>query len=163
MAEDTRLVNIYLKIHNKQPLFIDDLRYLAKYDPECFEKTCQNVVYNIPETRPIMEPVVETRKVAKKESISMPEQIGSDKKRTLVEESASVSRESVEERPDIETILDNLKRLERDELPVSDMDVEKVKNLLGNLFMEQIFPHNDRDTFMELYPGKKSSFFDRKA
>ena len=163
MAEDTRLVNIYLKIHNKQPLFIDDLRYLAKYDPECFEKTCQNVVYNIPETRPIMEPVVETRDASKKESISMPEQIDSDKKRTLVEESASVSRESVEERPDIETILDNLKRLERDELPVSDMDVEKVKNLLGNLFMEQIFPHNDRDTFMELYPGKKSSFFDRKA
>ena len=50
MGEDTRLVNIYLKIHNKQPLFLDDLRYLAKYDPECFEKTCRNVVYNIPET-----------------------------------------------------------------------------------------------------------------
>ena len=56
MGEDTRLVNIYLKIHNKQQLFLDDLRYLAKYDPECFEKTCKNVVYNFPEAKPVMEP-----------------------------------------------------------------------------------------------------------
>ena len=47
MEKDTHLVNIYLKIHNKRSLTIDDLRYLAKYDPECFEKTCKNVVYNI--------------------------------------------------------------------------------------------------------------------
>ena len=57
MGKDTRLVNIYLKIHHKQPLTMDDLAYLAEYAPECFEKTCKNVVYNIPETKPIMEPV----------------------------------------------------------------------------------------------------------
>lgn len=56
MRKDTHLVNIYLKIHNKKTLTMDDLRYLAKYAPDCFEKTCQNVVYNIPETKPIMEP-----------------------------------------------------------------------------------------------------------
>ena len=28
-------MNIYLKIHNKQSLTVDDLRYLAKYSPEC--------------------------------------------------------------------------------------------------------------------------------
>ena len=50
MGKDTRLVNIYLKIHHKQPLTMDDLAYLAEYAPECFEKTCKNVVYNIPET-----------------------------------------------------------------------------------------------------------------
>ena len=48
MGKDTRLVNIYLKIHHKQPLTMDDLAYLAEYAPECFEKTCKNVVYNIP-------------------------------------------------------------------------------------------------------------------
>ena len=37
MGKDTHLVNIYLKIHNKQTLTMDDLRYLAQYSPECFE------------------------------------------------------------------------------------------------------------------------------
>ncbi len=56
MEKDTRLINIYLKIHHKRTLTIDDLNYLAEYDPECFKKTCKNVVYNIPETKPIMIP-----------------------------------------------------------------------------------------------------------
>ncbi len=56
MAKDTRLINIYLKIHNKRTLTMDDLGYLAKYDPECFEKTCKNIVYKIPEIKSIMEP-----------------------------------------------------------------------------------------------------------
>ena len=37
---------------------MDDLRYLAEYAPECFEKTCKNVVYNVPESKAIMEPDV---------------------------------------------------------------------------------------------------------
>ncbi len=56
MEKDTRLINIYLKIHHKRSLTISDLSYLAQYDPECFKKTCKNVVYNIPETKPIMSP-----------------------------------------------------------------------------------------------------------
>lgn len=56
MGKDTHLVNIYLKIHNKKTLTMDDLAYLAEYAPECFEKTCKNVVYNIPEAKPVMEP-----------------------------------------------------------------------------------------------------------
>ena len=55
MGKDMRLVNIYLKIHNKKVITMDDLAYLAKYAPECFEKTCQNVVYNLPESKPVME------------------------------------------------------------------------------------------------------------
>ena len=51
MGKDTRLVNIYIKIHNKRDLTIEDLNYLAKYDPECFEKTCKNVVYNVPDAK----------------------------------------------------------------------------------------------------------------
>ena len=163
MAEDTRLVNIYLKIHNKQPLFIDDLRYLAKYDAECFEKTCKNVVYNIPETRPIMEPVVEQREEIIQKDTSALNQDENYKLKRFDMKPLKQKSAQAEERADIEAILDNLKRLEKDELPVSDMDAEKVKNLLGNLFMEQIFPHNDRDTFMGLNPVKKTSFFDKKA
>lgn len=163
MAEDTRLLNIYLKIHNKQPLFIDDLRYLAKYDPECFEKTCKNVVYNIPETRPIMEPVVDTKERTEQRGVYAFEQKQNSKEGQFFDKTVSENITKAEERAGIEAILENLKRLEKSELPVSDMDAEKVKNLLGNLFMEQIFPHNDRDTFMELQPGRKTSFFDKKA
>ena len=57
MGKDIHLINIYLKIHNKKTLTMDELGYLAEYDPECFAKTCKNVVYNIPETKSIMEPI----------------------------------------------------------------------------------------------------------
>ena len=56
MGKDTRLVNIYIKIHNKRTLTMEDLKYLSKYDPECFEKTCRNIVYKIPETKEILQP-----------------------------------------------------------------------------------------------------------
>lgn len=153
MGEDTRLVNIYLKIHNKQPLFLDDLRYLAKYDPECFEKTCRNVVYNLPETQGIMEPVLRPAERAEK-PVSSP----ATKESRKEQEEGSHAKQ----RSKIEEILANLKRLERDELPNGEFDAERVKNLLANLYMEQIFPHNDKDTFMETNPAKKSSFFDKK-
>ena len=54
MDKKTRLINIYLKIHQKRDLSWNDLEYLALYDPECFEKTCKNVVYNIPKTKEII-------------------------------------------------------------------------------------------------------------
>ena len=54
MEKKTELINIYLKIHQKRDLTLDDLRYLAYYDPECFEKTCKNVVYNIPQAKPVI-------------------------------------------------------------------------------------------------------------
>ena len=107
MGKDTHLVNIYLKIHNKKTLTMDDLAYLAKYSPECFEKTCKNVVYNIPETKPIMEPPAP--KVQDEEAKPEPS-----------------------EQQKIEKVLDNLKRLEIDEFPIMDVDAEKVKSLLGN-------------------------------
>ena len=142
MGKDTRLVNIYLKIHNKKPLTMDDLAYLAKYAPECFEKTCKNVVYNFPESKPIMEP---TEPKAAKEEVK-PE----------------VKRETFEQQ-NIEIVLENLKRLEIDDFPVNDIDADKLKNLLGNLYMEMLFPHNDRDTFMDMASGESKSLFDKKV
>ena len=51
MEKNAKLASIYVKIYNKRTLTIDDLTFLAKYDPECFAKTCENLIYKIPETR----------------------------------------------------------------------------------------------------------------
>lgn len=140
MEKDTQLVNIYLKIHHKQPLILDDLRYLAEYAPECFEKTCKNVVYNIPEAKPIME-------------ASVPE----PQKQEVKQE------EAIRQNRNIEKILENIKRLEINDFPVVNLDVNKVKTLLGNLFMELLFPHNNKDSFMSVTNDRTTSTFDQKA
>lgn len=138
MGKDTRLVNIYLKIHQKKTLTMDELGYLAEYDPECFAKTCKNVVYNIPETKPIME-------------VPAPQDSNDDKKTEL------------SERQNIEKILENLKRLEMNDYPVSSVDTDRVKSLLGNLYMELLFPHNDQEAFMDMTGLESGSLFDKKA
>ncbi|MBD5549361.1 MAG: hypothetical protein HDQ97_18575 [Lachnospiraceae bacterium] len=138
MGKNTHLVNIYLKIHNKKNLTMDELGYLAEYDPECFAKTCKNVVYNIPETKSIMEPI----------------------------SSASSNDETESEpsdRQNIEKILENLKRLEFNDFPVTNVDVDKVKSLLGNLYMELLFPHNDKETFIKMPDSEITPSFDKKA
>lgn len=138
MGKDTHLVNIYLKIHHKKVLTMDDLRYLAEYDPECFVKTCKNVVYNIPEAKPVMEsPPVESLK-------DEPEPEFSD-------------------RQNIERILERLKRLEKNEFPEISVDDETVKSLLGNLYMEMLFPHNDQQSFMNMADNRNASLFDKKV
>ena len=137
MGKDTHLVNIYLKIHNKQTLTMDDLRYLAQYAPECFEKTCKNVVYNIPETKPIMEP-------------SVPEPVNEEQK------------PEPSEQQNIEKVLENLKRLETKDFPVANVDANEVKSLLGNLYMELLFPHDDKDTFFNTTSEGNKSLFDRR-
>lgn len=137
MGKNTRLINIYLKIHNKKALTMDDLSYLANYDPECFAKTCKNVVYNIPEAKPIMEPAA-------------PESLCDEPKQE------SLGWQSIEK------ILERLKRLEVNDFPDMNIDHEKVKSLLGNLYMELLFPHNDKDTFMNLADNEKASVFDQK-
>lgn len=138
MGKDTGLVNIYLKIHNKKPLTMDDLRYLAAYDPECFAKTCKNVVYNIPEAKPVIEPAV-------------PE--------PLCDESEPEASRWQE----IEHVLERLKRLEMNDFPDINIDNERVKSLLGDLYMELLFPHNDKDAFMSMAKAPNMSIFDKKA
>ena len=138
MGKDIHLINIYLKIHNKKTLTMDELGYLAEYDPECFAKTCKNVVYNIPETKSIMEPIASA----------------STYNETELESS---------EQQNIEKILENLKRLELNDFPVTNIDVGKVKSLLGNLYMELLFPHNDKDTFIKMTDNEIISSFDKKA
>lgn len=138
MEKDTRLINIYLKIHNKKVLTIEDLVYLAEYDPECFEKTCKNVVYNIPETKLIMEP-------------------------TASESLSQEPKPEPSDRQNIERILENLKRMEINDFSVANIDTDKVKGLLGNLYMELLFPHNDEYAFIDAAANENISLFDKKA
>lgn len=137
MGKDNYLINIYLKIHNKRTLTMDDLAYLAEYDPECFEKTCKNVIYNIPEIRSIMEP-------------------------EIVDTSGDVPEPEAYEWQSIEKVLENLKRLEINEIPVANIDTDEVKNLLGNLYMELLFPHNDKYAFVNMTDNGNTSMFDQK-
>lgn len=136
MEKDNHLINIYLKIHNKRPITMDDLRYLAQYDPECFEKTCKNVVYNLPESKPIMEPAA-----------PKPPSEGPQPHKPF----------------NVLAILDNLKQLESNEYLYANVDAEQVKNLLGNLYMELLFPHNDQEMFIHMVDNGNISKFDKKA
>ena len=152
MEQNVRLADIYIKIYNKQPLFMDDLAFLAKYDRECFEKTCNNLIYNIPEAKEILKPAPkqQSRTVAAKQA--------------QAEEAEGRAKDVPNETaPPIGTLLDNLKKMEWQEMPVSNLDADKVKNLLGSLYMEMLFPHNDRYRFFNLEEGTDQSVFNRKV
>lgn len=169
MGKDPLLINIYLKIHNKKTLTLDDLSYLAKYAPECFEKTCKNVVYNIPETKPIMEPTEakasEPQNIQiKNDAVQKTEMSNMGTQNTAIQNVGPHNTELEDsDGQNIEKILENLKRLEANEFPVENVNADEVKSLLGNLYMEMLFPHNDKDTFMKMPHNESVSFFDKKA
>lgn len=142
MGKDTRLVNIYIKIHNKRTLTMEDLKYLSKYDPECFEKTCRNMVYRMPETKEILQPKPQEE----------PKQLP---------ELPPVFEKPPVDKQQIESVLANLKKMER--LPVEEVDAEDVRDLLGNLYMELLFPHNDREKFFSMEDREELSLFNKKV
>lgn len=143
MEKKTRLLNIYLKINQKRDLSWDDLEYLALFDPECFEKTCKNVVYNIPQAKPV---ILQTEE---KEEKQLPVPVTDTQRR--------------DNRFSIEQALKNLRRMERKQIPIAEFDVERVKSLLGNLYMELLFPHNDQDSFFGPTEEERGTRFDKKA
>lgn len=143
MEKKTKLINIYLKIHQKRDLTWEDLEYLALFDPECFEKTCKNVVYNIPQAK----------------SVILPNKEREEKKLPL----QKIESNRAENRFSIEQTLNNLKHVEVKQIPIADFDIDRVKNLLGNLYMELLFPHNDKDTFFSATEEERGTRFDRKA
>ena len=143
MEKKTRLLNIYLKIHQKRDLTWEDLEYLARFDPECFEKTCKNVVYNIPQTKNVI--------LQKEEK---------EDKKLLSQKTESKGEKSGFS---IEQTLKNLKQMEIKQNPFAEFDIDRVKNLLGNLYMELLFPHNDQDSFFSAAEEDRGSRFDRKA
>lgn len=140
MDKNNRLINIYIKIHNKRTITMEDLQYLAKYDPECFRKTCANVVYNMPETKAVMS-------VSPAEASAAAEDAGGE----------------VTDEFDVMAVLNRLNELETNSDIYGDISAKRVKNLLGNLFMELLFPHNDEETFIGAVEEEKTSSFDLKA
>ncbi len=146
MGKDTRLVNIYIKIHNKRTLTMEDLKYLSKYDPECFEKTCKNIVYKIPEAKELLQPKEAQGKTGLRPLPPVP----------LMEKSVPDQRK-------IEEVLSNLGKMELQELPIADVSTDTVKELLGNLYMELLFPHNDRERFFSMEESEDLSIFNKKV
>ena len=67
------------------------------------------------------------------------------------------------ERQNIEKILRNLEHLEVNDFPAADIDTDRIKSLLGNLYMELLFPHNDRDMFFSLEENANRPLFDKRA
>lgn len=170
MTKDTHLVNIYLKIHNKRTLTMDDLRYLAKYAPECFEKTCKNVVYNRPETKPIMEPGLPASPntgttLDQKDNTEATPPTALGQINTYQDTSApdgQLTTDAPTEQSLIEAVLENLAKLEANALPVSNIRATEVKDLLGNLYMELLFPHNDMPSFFSM-EWDTTPHFDHRA
>lgn len=142
MGKNARLADIYIKIYNKRPLTMDDMTFLSKYDPECFAKTCQNLVYNIPETKELMQPE---------------ENLSEEKTEETTEERDIPAIEKVD------ILLENLKKLEMEELPVKTVSSESVKDLLGNLYMEMLFPHNDKNQYFKMEKEQEDSKFNKKV
>ena len=143
MEKKTRLLNIYLKIHQKRDLTWEDLEYLARFDPECFEKTCKNVVYNIPQTKNV---ILQKEEKEDKKLLSQKTESKGEKRGFSIEQT-----------------LKNLKQMEMKQNPFAEFDIDRVKNLLGNLYMELLFPHNDQDSFFSAAEEDRGSRFDRKA
>ncbi len=146
MGKDTRLVNIYIKIHNKRTLTMEDLKYLSKYDPECFEKTCKNIVYKMPEAKEVLQP--------KKSQ---------EQKPFVPLRPIPIMEKPVPDKQKIEAVLANLGKLEKEELPIPEVDTETVKELLGSLYMEMLFPHNDREKFFSVEESENLSIFNKKV
>ena len=149
MVKNVRLADIYIKIYNKRPLTMEDLTFLSKYDPECFAKTCQNLVYNIPETKKLMQ--------QEKKEVEKPKELPAVQREEPVGEKLSLKKENME------LLLDNLRKMETKEISVQEVKADKVKNLLGSLYMEMLFPHNDKNQYFEMEERKESSVFNKKV
>lgn len=199
MNRKEQLANIYIKIYNKRSLTMEDLTFLAKFDPECFAKTCQNLVYNIPETKELLKPeqkqeeqpgsLKEQKTEGKPEhpvqqntqeaarTAAETETSAGKKEATVAEEETSagerettVPKDSVykeEERATglakVEFLLKNLKKMEMRELPVKEVSMERVRDLLGSLYMEMLFPHNDRTRYFEMEEEQEEPRFNKKV
>lgn len=137
MDKNIKLSNIYIKIHNHRCLTMDDLKYLAQYDPECFEKTCHNVVYNIPEAKHILRPNFEIVAIEQK-------------------------KEEVQARK-IDLILENIRSMEIEEVLIEGLSVDRVKELLGELYMEKVFPHSEKMTYFDIRKEELEGTFNKKV
>ena len=152
MEKNAKLASIYVKIYNKRTLTIDDLTFLAKYDPECFAKTCENLIYKIPETRELMTQELAT---LDPEEIQMAEEADVQAVQRTEDDRQKIEEEHIRQ------LLLNLRDMK--EMPVNQVDPDRVKNLLGSLYMEKLFPHNDKNRYFEMPEEPGKSIFNKKV
>ena len=53
--------------------------------------------------------------------------------------------------------------MELKEFPIENINTEEVKELLGSLYMEMLFPHNDIEKFFNMAGYREDSTFNKKA
>ena len=160
MARNIGLANIYVKIRNKRALTIDDLVFLSIFDPECFKKTCSNLLYKLPEAKVLMEKKKEktdNTHVQGQEEVYEPPQQLNDPIYSMFVSKSTLEQEKVE------ALLDNLKKMEWEGNVIKEIDNEKVKNLLGDLYMEMLFPHDDKVKYFCLEDHIECSLFNKKV
>lgn len=138
---------------------MDDLKFLAVYDRECFEKTCQNVIYNIPEAKKLMEEGAGNKENPPTQAGQKTSSDGQDAPKEQQEQSLPPASQ----KETIGVLLENLKQMEWEDDFVQDVSVESVKHLLGSLYMEMLFPHNDRHRYFQLEDHTDHSTFNKKA
>lgn len=145
------LVNIYIKIHNKKALTMDDLAYLAKYNPVCFQKTCDNLFHKMPEAKPLAEP---------SEKMAAPEEKQNVSDSFEGEHIDIWADEMPRSEGPIMQFIANLKNIEPDAVStVQRFDLSLVKELLGDLFMESLFPHNGVQGYFDVMDEEPASQF----
>ena len=147
--KDMNLVNIYIKIHNKQVLTMDDLAYLAKYNPECFQKTCDNLIYKVPEAKKL---------VKSPEGASPPETKQNSAPAFEGAHFDAMAGDQFQDREKILQFFKNMRKLEASEADhLQNINLDQVKDLMGNLFMENLFPHNGMQGYFDVH--KEDSTF----
>lgn len=154
-GKDLKLVNIYIKIHNKKTLTMDDLAYLAKYNPECFRKTCDNLIYKMPETKTLVTPPEET---------AIPEKKQEPAEKPKAFSFEATVEEQLQNQQLITQFLNSIMKMESSDIDVlQNINVTQVKELVGNLFMENLFPHNGLQGYFETPETEPISTFDVTA
>ncbi len=153
MEKNVRLADIYVRIYNKRPLTLEDLIFLAKYDRECFEKTYQNVIYNLNDAK-------EKSGVKRHLDIAKQQKTVFQKEK---EERQEETKQKPDQKQDIKAMLGRIKNMQKEAFAVSELNADHVKNLLGSLYMEMLFPHNDRHRYFQLEDHVTSSTFNKKA
>lgn len=185
MEKNVRLANIYIKIHNKSALTVDDMRFLAIYDPDCFAKTCKNLLYNMPEAKPLTEKEIPSQNISSsdlyyleknnqaghsgavpaesREANSCYGESGNANCNTADSNSTDKKTNDLSEFKSPEQIkaelfLNNLSKIDLTDFVFHGINTEHVKNLVGNLYMEMLFPHNNKNNYFEMYNEDESSF-----
>lgn len=149
--KNIKLTNIYLRIHHRKSLTMDDLAYLAKHNPVCFKMTCDKLLQRMPETKALVTPVEKTPAPEIKKGKTQ------ELKRTPFE---VIAEEKLRSEHVIRQVIRGLKNIENGGFDaLQGINAAQVKELLGELLFENLFSNNVMPGYFEMLPeGSKSAF-----